>query len=387
MTASSSSRPPSRNKRIAAVLTALAVGVTAVWAIVNGPRSEPTTKVAAAVKPALSVTLTKPQTLDWPRTLTANGDILAWREAIIGAEISNYRLTEVLVDVGDQVKKGQLLARISSDTVAAELAQSRAAVAEAEATLAEARANGDRARQLQTTGALSAQQIKQYLTAEQTAAARLTAARARVQADELRLSQTRVLAPEAGIISARAATLGSLAQPGQELFRLILGGRLEWRAEVTETELHQLQPGLGATLSTPKGDSVQGRVRMLAPTVDPQTRTAIVYVDLPPAALEAGMRAGMFARGEFQLERVPALTLPQSAVLLRDGFAYVFRLEGDAKVAQTKVSLGRRAGERIEILAGLAPDALVVASGAGFLADGDSVRVVEPPITQAKTAP
>lgn len=390
MTASSPTPSSGGRKRLAAVLLAVALGVTAVWAIVNSPKQETPATIghpSAAVKPALSVTLTRPQSLDWPRTLAANGDILAWREAIIGPEISHYRLTEVLVDVGDQVKKGQLLARISSDTVAAELAQSKAAVAEAEATLAEAKANGDRARQLKSTSALSAQQINQYLTAEQTALARLHAARARVQADELRLSQTRVLAPEAGVISARTAALGSLAQPGQELFRLLLGGRLEWRALVMEAELHQLQPGMIATLTSPKGVSVQGRVRMVAPTVDPQTRQAIVYVDLPPAAAEAGMRAGMFARGEFQLEPVPALTLPQSAVLLRDGFAYVFRLEDDTKVAQTKVGLGRRTGERIEILAGLSPEALVVASGVGFLADGDSVRVVETPITQAKTAP
>jgi RND family efflux transporter MFP subunit len=123
---------------------------------------------------------------------------------------------------------------------------------------------------------------------------------------------------------------------------------------------------------------VEGRVRVLAPTVDPATRTALVYVDLPPEAAEVGLRAGAFARGQIELARAPALTLPQSAVVLRDGFSYVFRLGDDAKVMQTKVVTGRRQGERIEILSGLARDARVVASGAGFLADGDAVRVVAP---------
>jgi RND family efflux transporter MFP subunit len=337
----------------------------------------PATENAASAKPALTVTVISPQQVEWPQLLAANGNIAAWQEAVIGAEISNLRLTAVLVNVGDRVNKGQVLARISSDTVAAELAQSKATVAEAEALLAEAIANGERARKFQETGFLSAQQINQYLTAEKAAYARLNAARARLQADEVRMAQTTVRAPDAGVISARAATVGSMAQPGQELFRLIRGGRLEWRAEASAHDLGRLKPGMAATLVTPNGVRVQGRVRMVAPTVDPQTLNGLVYVDLPAA--ESGLRAGSFARGEFELGSTPALALPQSAVLMRDGFSYVFRLEGKDKVAQTKVAIGRRAGEQIEITAGLEPNAQVVAGGAGFLADGDIVRVVSAP--------
>jgi RND family efflux transporter MFP subunit len=369
-----------RAKPLAAVF-AVALGTTAVWAVVkhsteSAPGAEaPSAAQSAVGKPALTVSLTRPQRADWPRTLAANGNIAAWQEAIIGAEVSNFRLTEVLVNVGDTVKKGQLLARISDETVAAEHAQGRAALAEAQATLAEARANAERARQLQSSGAISAQQINQYLTAEQTAAARVNAAQAKLRADAVRMAQTRVLAPDAGIISARNATVGSLTQPGQELFRLIRGGRLEWRAEVTEAELSRLTPGTVATLTTPNGTRVTGRLRMVGPTVDPQTRNGLVYVDLPTESTGRAVRAGMFARGEFDLGRTPAMTLPQSAVLLREGFAYVFRLEGENRVAQTKVTVGRRAGDLIEISGGLDASAQVVATGAGFLADGDIVRL------------
>jgi RND family efflux transporter MFP subunit len=341
----------------------------------------------SGARPALTVTASTPQSADWPRTLPANGNIVAWQEAVIGAEISNYRLTDVLVNVGDVVKKGQLLARVSSDTVAAELAQSKAALVEAEASSGEARANADRARSLRDTGALSGQQINQYLTAEQTALARVNAARAKVQADELRLSQTRILAPDNGVISARTATVGSLAQPGQDLFRLIRGGRLEWRAEVTAAELDRIKPGAAAHLVTASGGKVQGKVRVVAPTVDPQTRNALVYVDLPASAPAAGARAGTFARGEFELGRAPALTLPVGAVLLRDGFSYVFELGTDGRVAQKKVTVGRRNGERVEITQGIDAKSRFVDSGAGFLADGDLVRVVDaaaPANTQAK---
>ncbi len=328
----------------------------------------------ASGRPALTVTATTPQTTDWPQVLAANGNIAAWQEAVIGAEISNYRLMEVRVNVGDVVRKGQLLAQISNDTVAAELAQSQALQAEAEAQLAEAKANADRARSLQSTGALSGQQINQLLTAEQTAAARLNSMRAKVKIDALRLEQTKVLAPDDGVISARTATVGSLTQPGQELFRLIRGGRLEWRAEVTAAELARIAPGQRAYVIAPNGQRVEGRVRMVAPTVDAQSRTALVYVDLKTR--QTHVRAGMFARGEFELGSTRALTLPQSAVLLRDGFSYVFVLSAEDRVAQKKVSVGRRRGDRIEILSGLEANARVVASGAGFLADGDGVRVV-----------
>ncbi|WP_232516372.1 efflux RND transporter periplasmic adaptor subunit [Thauera sinica] len=372
-----------RRRRIAAVLaaSALAAGIVAAIAAPGGENA-PEPGPAGRVRPALTVAGTVPERAEWPRLLPATGNISAWQEAVISAEISNYRLTAVDADVGDRVRKGQLLARIAEDTVAAELAQSTAAQAEAQAALQEARANAERARQLHGSGAMSDQQIRQYLSAEQTAAARLQAARARVQADRVRQAQTRVLAPDDGIVSARTATVGSLAQSGEPLFRLIRGGRLEWRAEVPEAALGRLVPGTPATLTGPDGAMVRGRVRTVAPTVDPGTRNGIVHVDLQPAAEGGAVLAGMFARGEFELGRDSVLTLPQSAVLLREGFAYVFRLEGpgeggEARVAQAKVKIGRRVGERIEIADGLAADTRVVAQGVGFLADGDTVRVAD----------
>jgi RND family efflux transporter MFP subunit len=334
---------------------------------------------APAGRPALTVTVTAPRLAEWPRTLAAYGNVTPWQEAVIGAELSGYRLTEVLVNVGDVVSEGQLLARLASDTVAAELAQSRAAVEEAEAQLAEARADADRARRIEERGALSAQQINQFLTGEQTAIARVHAAEARAQADELRLSQTRIVAPDDGVISARTATVGSLAQNGQELFRLIRGGRLEWRAEITADELGRIAPGMRASVLPPGAaprDMVPGIVRMVAPTLDPQTRNAIVYVDLPT---DGALRAGMFVRGELRVGEGAALTLPQGAVVLRDGFAYVYALGPDDRVSEIKVEVGRRVGDRIEITGGVTSESRVVATGAAFLADGDLVRVVEAP--------
>jgi RND family efflux transporter MFP subunit len=334
-------------------------------------------KPAAGPKPALSVAVVTPQTTRLAQTLAANGNLAAWQEASIGAEAGGQRLAEVRVNVGERVRKGQVLAVFATDTLSAEAAQARATVAEAEAAAAEAAANAERARTLQASGALSASQINQYLTADKTAQARLQAARAQSQVQQARLAQSQVLAPDDGIVSTRQATVGAVVASGTELFRLIRQGRLEWRAEVTSAELARVLPGTSATLTTASGAKLQGRVRMVGPTVDPQTRTALVYVDvIPVAGSTAPALPGMFARGEFALGAAPAMTVPQSAVVVREGFSYVMRLNPDNRVSAVKVQTGRVVADRVEISAGLPADARIVASGGSFLNEGDLVRVV-----------
>jgi multidrug efflux pump subunit AcrA (membrane-fusion protein) len=119
----------------------------------------------------------------------------------------------------------------------------------------------------------------------------------------------------------------------------------------------------------------------------------LVYVDLPSSAGNGSpAKAGMFARGEFDLGATDALTVPQRAIVVRDGFNFVFRLNADKRVSQVKVQTGRLAGERVEVLSGLAADAPIVVNGAGFLNDGDLVRLapenkVDQPAALTPSAP
>ncbi len=360
------------------LFTVAALAVAATLAV--SARAADDAKPKSATRPALTVTTTQPQRAELPLTVTANGSVAAWQEASIGTEANGLRLASVRVNVGDVVKRGQVLATFAPETVQADVGQILASVAEAEATAAEASANAERARSLQATGALSAQQINQYLTAERTAQARLEAQRAAARVQQLRLKQTQVLAPDHGVISARSATVGAVLPTGQELFRMIRQGRLEWRAEVQAADLAKLKPGMPVRVvlsgDSAAGHAIAGTLRVVAPTVDAQTRNGLVYVDLPAGSTA---RAGMFARGEFELERGSGLTLPQSAVVLRDGFSYALRVEPDSKVREVKLSVGRRVGDRIEITGGLDAAARVVVSGVGFLSDGDTVRVVAAP--------
>ncbi len=380
MTITTSFRPPHSRLKIiafAAVAVMALTGAAVLYAAddkVPDVKPAPAGKSASAPKPALTVSVTTPQSGQWPKLIAANGSIAAWQEAVIGAEAQGLRLVDVAVQVGDRVKRGQLLARLQSDSLGAELAAARANVVEAQAAMAEAKANAERARQLQASGAISTQQIQQYTTGEATASARVASLQAQVKANEVRLSQTRILAPDDGVVSARLATLGAVVSPGQELFRLIRQNRLEWRAEVAASDLGTLAAGMPVRITPAGGHELLGKLRMVAPTVDAQTRNGMVYVDLPLAA--EGAKAGMFARGEFEIGTGRGLTLPQTAVMLRDGFSHVFTVGPDAKVTQTKVVVGRRIGDRIEIVSGLAENARVVAAGGLFLGDGDTVRVV-----------
>ena len=331
-------------------------------------------KKPATPKPSLTVSTVQPVMRSLPFKLSANGNISAWQEASIGSEANGLRLVSVNVNVGDKVTKGQVLATFSTDQVTAEVAQAQASYREVEASALDAAVNADKARTLQASGALSDQQINQYLTAEKSAKARLEVARAALAVQQVRLRQTRLLAPDGGVISMRSATLGAVVGSGTELFKMIRGGRLEWRAEVTSTELANIKPGANVNVTAASGAKVQGKVRMLSPTVDAVTRNALVYVDLPA---HPDIKSGMFAKGEFEGgASVPVLTLPQHALVLRDGFTYAMRLEPGNKVAQAKLQTGRRTGDTVEVVQGAKAGEQFVASGAAFLADGDVVKVV-----------
>lgn len=368
-------KKPKRWKIIAVVLiTALIIMLLVMFGRNHQNKQQPaTTAQTSQPQSALTVTLTQPDHRNWEKTLEANGNIAAWQEVVIGSELSGLRITQVNVNVGDVVRRGQLLAQLNPATIQAELAQSRATAAEAQAVLNDAIADANRIQALRNTGAISAQEAAQYLTSQQTAQARLDLARAQIESSQLRLAQTRIVAADDGVISARTATMGSLAQAGQELFRMIRDNRLEWRAEVTTAELYRLKPGMQVSIvpADPDQPPITGTVRMLAPVINTSTRYGLVYVDLPRSS---ALRMGMFVKGIFQLGTQDAMTLPQSSLLLRDGFAYVFTLDSQNRVHQQKINTGRRVGDRVEVT-GLPASARVVASGTAFLTDGDMVKV------------
>ena len=343
--------------------------------------SEPAAGPPAEARPALTVQVVSPRQDTWPGTVAASGAIAPWQEASIGTELGGVRLEDVRVNVGDRVEKGQLLARFSDESLQAELARLDALVQEAEAGLDKARLDAESGNRLEVSGGISRQQARGLRTQAVIAEAQLASARAARDAQALRLRYARVVAPDAGIISARSATVGAVATPGAELFRLIRGGRLEWRAEVRADALGQLKKGMTARIALPHGAAVTGTVRQLAPTVSTETLSGIVYVDVPAGS---GLAAGLFLSGEFEVGSAPVLTVPTSALVFRSGNRYVMQVGPDQRVSEQKVETGRRRGNDVEIINGIDAGARIALAGGAFLNDGDLVTVAA---EAAPTAP
>lgn len=332
---------------------------------------------AQTLKAALSVEATQPAIVQWPMTLVLNGSIYPWQEALVSAEISGLRIQQIMADVGTQVSKGQPLVMLADETVKADLQKQLATVDRDKAALAEAKSNADRAREIKDSGALSAQKINEYVIAEQTARANLALSEAELENQKIRLRQTKVVAPDDGVISSRSANLGNVVSSGAELFRLVRQGRIEWRGEVNADQQTALHPGQLVRLTLSGGHTVNGKVRLISPTVDNNTRNALVYVDIP----KDSAKPGMYVQGEVDIGQQQGVAVPLSAVTYRDGFAYVFELtpadtQGLSKVIQRKVQTGRSHGEQIELLGSLNTQAQFVLSGGAFLNDGDIVKVV-----------
>jgi len=264
-------------------------------------------------RPALTVRTVTLREDHWARTIEANGSIVPWQEAVISAQVQGLRIAEVKVSIGDHVQQGDVL--VTMDNVI----------------------------------------------------------RAGTVGD---VPQGRIVAPDSGVISAANATVGSMVQPGVELFRLIRKGRLEWRPELTAEELMLLRKGMTAEVRLDEGRFIKGTVRAISPSVNMQTRFGYALVTLPESS---GIVAGAFVHGTFDISggKKTLQTLPQSAVMQRGSITYVLVVGQDSRVQERAVTVGQRNGDRIQIKQGLKGGEPVVESGGPFLTEGDVVQVVK----------
>ncbi|WP_129135420.1 efflux RND transporter periplasmic adaptor subunit [Luteimonas sp. YGD11-2] len=325
--------------------------------------------------PSLAVVLATPQQQEVTREVVASGAVEAWEEVSVGVELSGLRVASVEVEVGNAVAAGDVLLRVDDRTLASQLQQSEASVREAKTNLETARRRAARVRELAGERLVALQDAEQAEAERDNAQARLNTAIASRDAARVQRDFTVVRAPVSGVVSARSVQPGQVVGAGGELLRLIRDGRLEWRAELAEADLLRVGTGTPVQVDTPIG-AVEGSVRTVSPALDPQRRTGTVYVDLPDPG---PLRAGMFAQGRLALGRAQALLVPNEAIVRRDGRAYAFTVEPDGRVRERGVSVGSTHGDMIEVRDGLTADDRVVARGAGFLGDGDLVRVVDSP--------
>ena len=333
-----------------------------------------------AKSPSLSISVAAPESRTLAQRLPAAGSVHAWEEMSLGVEVSGLRVAEVLVEVGARVEAQQPLLRLDTRTLEMAQRQAEAQLGQAEAQLKVAQINMKRAAELLERGLVSVRDRDEAWAAEEAAKANHRTAQAQRDNARLQLDFATLRAPDAGLISARLVQPGQVVMPGAELLRLIRQGRLEWRAELPERDLVRVASGAVAVLRDADGNEVTGSVRQIAPALDAVSRTGLVYVDLPqPGAL----RAGMYAQGELRLGELVATTVPEAAVVERDGYRYVFVLGDGEVVSQRRVETGARQDGVVQILSGLSDGERVAVQGAGFLSDGDKVKVVATPAAVA----
>jgi len=359
-------------------------------------------EVAPATPPLPAVSVVEAQRREIVETVTVTGTLVPRDEILVTPEIDGARITEVLVEEGMRVARGQVLARLSRDLIDRQLAQQTALVdkaaavvpqaestiAQAEAAETEARLSHDRARQLLQSGNATAVILENRTSLLRQAEGKLAFARnglviaraelaqARAVRDELdlRLARTEIRAPEAGIVSRRTARVGMAASAASEpLFRLIARGEIELEGEVIETKLPRLREGKPAWIVLGDGARVEGSVRAIYPEVDKASRLGKVRVRLDA---DPRLRIGTFARGGVELARTRDVTVPQASVLYgADRRSTVLVVAGDRVEART-VRTGLSDDDSIEIRQGLEAGERVVARAGSFLRDGDRVRPV-----------
>lgn len=383
----------------------LALLTTTVLAAAAPPAAaaDPVPAAAATTPAAPAISVVAAVRREIAAETVVTGTLIAREEVRVGVDLDGLRIESVLVDEGDTVAAGDVVARLATDTIEIQLAQNTSQIARAEAAIAQARsqiaeaeAAADeaataltRARALNEKGFTSTEVLDQRQAAATSAAARLNSARqglavaeadlalVRAQRSELELRQSKsdIKAPAAGLVLTREARVGAIASPGGgPLFTIARDGLIELDAEVSETALGRLSVGL-VTRVTPAGytEPVAGRIRLISPVVDQMSRLGRVRIELP---MDPGLRSGAFARGVVEIAKSTGVVVPVSAVLIdNDGTATV-QVVKDGKIETRTVTLGLTGTGVLEIRDGVAEGESVVARAGTFVRDGDLVTPV-----------
>lgn len=376
---------------VLAVVLVIGVLVGKYWGNDNGADNELTassstqndganTGAATTEQAVLSVETVMPSQDSIGNTLSADGTISAKDVANVSAKVNGVAIERILVEVGQRVKAGQVLAIFDTDAMEQQVVQAEADVAEAEATLANASADAARVLPLLDIDAISKQEADRYRTSKLQAQAALQASKARLNTQRLSVDNAKVVAPVSGVISEKMAEVGMVAS-GEPLFTIIKGGVLEWRADIDPKLLGEVNVGTPVRVNLPGDTSVMGKVSRIAPTAD-DNRQITIYASL---AANSKARAGMYQTGEFLLGSTSAQTVPNSAIVSNDGYDYVMLIsnintkdgQSIGRIKQQRVTLGERFGDSVAVTEPLPAESQLVKQGGSFLNDGDLVRIVD----------
>ena len=371
------------------------------------PLAEPTSDGTATAK---SVTDLVVSMQPIQQRLAASGSVIAADLLPILPKTTGLQIEQVLVDEGDTVTAGQVLVTLDRSVITSQVQQQQAEIAKAQAAvkqeqaaqmqaranLSEAASNLKRFQALAAKGAISRQELETrsttFLNAQeavrlaeaniQSARANVLSQRARLEQLKIQLEQTQVRAPAGGLIAERIARIGNLTTSSEPLFRLIRDRQLELEVNLPETQLGQIRPGTAVEITSDSDSTlkVRGRLKRIAPLIDPESRQARLKIDLPSSSR---LQPGMFLRAALAVSNRLSVVVPSAAIVPQPGGGnLVFQLDGDNRAVARPVELGEVLNPdaettKIEIRSGLQAGDRIVVTGARYLNDGDIVRVVQ----------
>lgn len=325
-----------------------------------------------------AVTVVVPGTTQVADMVSATGSISARRDMPVGVQGEGGAVTAVLVDAGDYVRAGQVLARIDRSVQAQQVGQLQASLEQARADAALAQAELDRALTLVDRGFISKADIDRRTATRDSANARVRVAVAQLREGQARLGRLDVRAPEAGLVLERNVEPGQVVSAGSPaLFRIAMDGAMELRAAVAEQDVARLAVGQAASVQMVGSTTTHvGTVWMVEPVVDPQTRQGMARISLKG---NRDLRPGAFASGRIEVGQGARPVLPESAVHGDAGGSYVLTVGDDGTVARRDVKLGTISSGGVAIVSGLEGNERVVLSAGAFLNPGEKVN----PVAQA----
>ena len=381
------------------------------WPIIGSLNSQPAPPPAKDKSlPPPAVTVARVHTHTFNETLLVTGSFIARHEVLIAPQIDGQRIKELHADQGDLVRKGQLLARLETENLKAQVAQSEAAISsaqsaieqaeksivEAEARASDAKAALDRAVKLRRSGYISQsafdqREVAAISTSAQLDIARTTLAAARHQVSRAqarkreltwRISRANISAPIGGLVMRRSAKIGAIASGnGEPMFHIIAGGTIELAGELASEDLARVRKGQTVRLNVPGLGTIDGKVRLVSPEVNPATRLGVVYI---ASNVQNGLKVGAFARADISVATSRGLAVPASAVLNAHRGAMVHVVESN-RIKTKVITTGLRADGLIEVTKGLSDGEMVIARAGMFLRDGDEVRPVSDRTTSRLT--
>lgn len=348
---------------------ALSIVVVAMLAACSDNKKD-NAKIDAATPLAsrMTVEVVRPTKKTVQESIKTSGTLAPINEVIVSAEIGGQKLSAVYVDVGQYVKRGQILAKLNTELLEKDINVAQATLLKAKAALELSTFNYENSKKLKQSSAISEQDLMQAKAQFASNTAEVIQYQAQLDSLKIKQKYATIVAPVDGVVSAKSAIAGSISNAGVELFRIIKEGQYEWRAEVSSENYALIHLNQQASFSW-NNTTYEGRIYKISPSLDSSSKKIIAYIK--PSTSKA-LVAGAIVSGVIVASEKNILSLPESSFIFDQGKSFVFKIK-DGKVFKTLVQTGGRYQNDFEILSPLSTEEEFVKTGAGLLVDGDSV--------------